>query len=124
MYVFFFLMIRRPPRSTLFPYTTLFRNTEAYELYLMGRYHFNKHTIEDWVKGIECFEKAIEIEPEYAPAYAQIGVTYVALSFFGLFPPHQTLPKGTEVVTRALKIDDQLAEAHAALANILFYYDL
>src|SRR2546430_11284520 len=60
MYVFFFLMIRRPPRSTLFPYTTLFRSTEAYDLYLMGRYHFNKHTIEDWVKGIECFEKRSE----------------------------------------------------------------
>src|SRR5712692_1187642 len=98
-------------------------NTEAYELYLKGRYYYNKHTTEDWLKGIEYFEKAVEIEPEYAPAYAQIGVTYVALSFFGLFPPHQTLPKGTAVVTRALEIDDQLAEAHAALANILFYYD-
>src|SRR2546429_4785842 len=98
-------------------------NTEAYELYLMGRYHFNKHTIEDWVKGIECFEKAIEIEPEYAPAYAQIGVTYVALSFFGLFPPHQTLPKGTAGVSPAPKIDGQLAEDHAALPDILFYYN-
>ena len=43
-------------------------NTEAYELYLKGRYYNNKHTIEDWLKGIEYFEKAIEIEPEYAPA--------------------------------------------------------
>ena len=98
-------------------------NTEAYELYLKGRYYNNKHTIEDWLKGIEYFEKAIEIEPEYAPAYAQIGLSYITLSFFGLSSPHETLPKGKEVVTRALEIDDRLAEGHAALANILFYYE-
>ena len=98
-------------------------NPEAYELYLKGRYYNNKHTIEDWLKGIEYFEKAIEIEPEYAPAYAQIGLSYLTLSFFGLFSPHETLPKGKAVVTRALEIDDRLAEGHAALANILFYYE-
>ena len=87
-------------------------NTEAYELYLKGRYYNNKHTIEDWLKGIEYFEKAIEIEPEYAPAYAQIGLSYITLSFFGLSSPHETLPRGKEVVTRALEIDDRLAEGH------------
>jgi serine/threonine-protein kinase len=98
-------------------------NTEAYELYLKGRYHYNKHTIEDWFKGIEYFEKAIEIEPEYAPAYAQIALSYVTLSFFGLFSAEETFPKGKAVVTRALEIDDHSAEAHSALANIHFYYD-
>src|SRR5437016_13136401 len=57
-------------------------NPEAYELYLKGRYYNNKHTIEDWLKGIEYFEKAIEIEQEDAPAYAQIGPSYITLSFF------------------------------------------
>ena len=98
-------------------------NPEAYELYLKGRHYYNKHTIEDWLKGIEYFEKAIEIEPEYAAAFAQIGLSYVTLSFFGLSSPHETLPKGKAVVTRALEIDDQSAEGHAALANILFYYE-
>lgn len=98
-------------------------NPEAYELYLKGRYHYNKHTIEDWFKGIEYFEKAIEIEPEYAPAYAQIALSYVTLSFFGLFSAEETFPKGKAVVTRALEIDDQSAEAHSALANIHLYYD-
>src|SRR5437879_8358721 len=98
-------------------------NPEAYELYLKGRHYYNKHTIEDWLKGIEYFEKAIEIEPEYAPAFDQIGLSYVTLSFFGLSSPHETLPKGKAAVTRALEIDDQSAEGHAALANILLYYE-
>jgi serine/threonine protein kinase/Tfp pilus assembly protein PilF len=98
-------------------------NTEAYELYLKGRYYYNKHTTEDWLKGIEYFEKAVEIEPEYAPAYAQIGICYVTLSHFGVLSPHETFPKGKAAVTRALEIDDQLAEGHSALANILFYYE-
>ena len=98
-------------------------NTKAYELYLKGRYYYNKHTAEDWLKGIECFERAIEIEPEYAPAYAQIALSYVTLSYFGLYSPHETFPKGKAAVTRALEIDEQLAEAHLALANIFFYYE-
>jgi serine/threonine protein kinase/Flp pilus assembly protein TadD len=98
-------------------------NTEAYELYLKGRYYYNKHTTDGWLKGIEYFEKAIEIEPEYASAFAQIGLAYITLSFFGVFSPHQTLPRGKAVVTRALEIDEQSAEGHAALANILFYYE-
>ena len=99
------------------------QNTEAYELYLKGRYYYNKHTTDGWLKGIQYFEKAIEIEPEYAPAYAQIGACYITLSHFGLVSPHETIPKGKAVVTRALEIDDQLSEGHAALAGIFFYYD-
>ena len=97
-------------------------NPEAYELFLKGRYYCNKHTIEGLLKGIDYFEKAIEIEPEYAPAYAEIGICCVTLSHFGLFSPHEILPKGKAAATRALQIDNQSAEGHSALANIFFYY--
>jgi len=98
-------------------------NTEAYELFLKGRYYCNKHTIEGLLKGIEYFEKAIEIEPEYAAAYAEIGICCVVLSHFGLFSPHEIFPKGKTAVARALEIDNQSADGHSAMANILFYYE-
>jgi len=98
-------------------------NTEAYELILKGRYYCNKHTIEGLFRGIEYFEKAIAVEPEYAPAYAEMGICYIMLSHFGLFSPHEIFHKGKAAATRALEIDDQSAEAHSALANILFYYE-
>jgi serine/threonine-protein kinase len=98
-------------------------NTEAYELYLKGRYFYNKYTAEDLQKGIEYFERAIEKEPEYAPAYAGIGFCYGALWYFGFFAPHEIMPKWKAVINRALEIDSDLADAHLSLASIHFYYE-
>ncbi|HEX7173900.1 MAG TPA: tetratricopeptide repeat protein [Pyrinomonadaceae bacterium] len=98
-------------------------NTEAYELYLKGRYFYNKYTAEDLQKGIEYFERAIKKEPEYAPAYAGIGFCYGALWYFGFFAPHEIMPKWRAVISRALEIDSDLADAHLSLASIHFYYE-
>jgi len=98
-------------------------NTEAYQLYLQGRYCYNKYTPDYFQKGIEYFEKAIELEPEYAPAYAGLGFCYGSLFYFGSVAPHQILPKWRALIDKALEIDDRLADAYLSRASIEFYYD-
>lgn len=98
-------------------------NTEAYELYLRGRYHYNKYTGEGWLKAIEFFEKAITEEPEYAPAYAALASVLDFSWFFSLLPAEESIAKCRAATLRALEIDDDLDEAHSALARIKFYYE-
>ena len=98
-------------------------NTEAYELYLKGLYHCNKWTEEGLRKSIEYFEKALEKDPEFAPAYAKIADYYHFSSHISLFSPHEILPKWKAAAQRALEIDEGLADAHLAMAHIYFYYD-
>ncbi|CAN5294452.1 hypothetical protein BH20ACI1_BH20ACI1_16790 [soil metagenome] len=98
-------------------------NMEVYEFYLKGRFYYNKYTVRSWRKAVEYFEKAIEIEPRYAPAYAGIAMCYGALWYFGVSPPHEIVPKWKAAANRALEIDKDLAEGHFTLASILFFYD-
>jgi len=98
-------------------------NTEAYELYLKGRYHYNKHTPEGWIRAIQYYEQAIEREPDYAPAYAAMTVALVFAWFFGVLPPRETVAKCKAAAQRALEIDDRLDESHCALGRIGFYYE-
>jgi eukaryotic-like serine/threonine-protein kinase len=96
-------------------------NTEAYQLYLKGRYHWNKRTREDLKKGIEYFNQAVEKDPNYALAYAGIADCY-GVPAIGLSPP-EAMPKAKAAAMKALSIDDTLAEAHTSLANVLLRYD-
>lgn len=98
-------------------------NTEAYDLYLRGLYHHNKHTAEGWLKALEYFEKAVEIEPNYAPAYAGIGISCVTLHIFGVLVPDEIIPKWKEATDRALAIDERLSEGHLSLATFYFYHE-
>ena len=98
-------------------------NPEAYELYLKGLYHCNKWTDEGIRKSIEYFEKALEKDPEFAPAYAKIADYYHFSSHIGLFSPQEILPKWKAAAQRALEIDEGLADAHLAMAHIYFYYE-
>ncbi|MGI8640934.1 MAG: tetratricopeptide repeat protein, partial [Pyrinomonadaceae bacterium] len=98
-------------------------NAEAYELYLKGLYHNNKHTAEGWLKGIEFFEQAIQIEPDYAPAYAGIGICCTTLYIFGVLSPGEIVLKWKAAISRALEIDDHLAEAHLSSATLNFYHE-
>jgi serine/threonine protein kinase/Flp pilus assembly protein TadD len=89
-------------------------NTEAYQLYLRGRYYFNKLTLDGMQRGIEYFRQAVGRDPNYALAYA------------GLADCHNYLGKPMEAkaaITRAIEIDDTLGEAHASLAFINLLYD-
>jgi serine/threonine-protein kinase len=98
-------------------------NTEAYELYLKGRFHYNKHTPDGWKRAIEYYEQAIEKEPDYAPAYAAMTSALVFAWFFGVLPPREAIAKCRAAADRALEIDDRLDESHAALGRIGFYYE-
>jgi TolB-like protein/DNA-binding winged helix-turn-helix (wHTH) protein len=100
-------------------------NAEAYEVYLKGRYFWNKRTRDGLTKAIEYFNRAIEKNPNYAEAYTGLGDSY-ALSGdweYGILSPQDAFPSAKAAVTKALALDDNLAEAHTSLAFILDLYD-
>lgn len=100
-------------------------STEAYQLYLKGRYFLNASTEEDFRKSIDYFNRALALDPAYALAYAGLADSYVQLGFFGSMPMNESHPKARAAALRSLEIDDQLGEAHASLAIILttYYWD-
>jgi len=98
-------------------------NTEAYQLYLKGRYWWNKRTEESLKKGIEYFNQAIAQDPSYALAYAGLADSYNLLPRYGSLPPGEAFPKAKAAATRALELDDALAEAHTSLAYASVFYD-
>ncbi len=100
------------------------RNTEAYQLYLKGRYFWNKRTGPDLQKAIDYFKQAIEKDPGYALAYVGLGDSYILLSGFGAAPPQDSFPLAEAAAKKALEIDDNLAEAHTTLGFILCVHHL
>jgi DNA-binding winged helix-turn-helix (wHTH) protein/tetratricopeptide (TPR) repeat protein len=97
-------------------------NHEAYNLYLRGRYFWNRYS-KDWVlKSIEAFKQAIAIDASYALAYCGMADAYFRLSNIHM-PPREVLPKAKEAALKALEIDDNLAEAHSSLGLLRVYYD-
>jgi len=93
-------------------------NTEAYQLYLKGRYYWNKRTKEAILKGIEYFQQAIEKDPRYALAYVGLADSYATLGVYGECPPAETIPKWKAMVAKALEIDPTLSEAHSSQAMV------
>ena len=98
-------------------------DAEAYQLYLKGRYYWNKRTRDGFKKATEQFEQAIEKDPSYALAYAGLADCYNVLSSYGIASPRESIPKGEAAATRALEIDGNLAEAHTSLANVKYQYE-
>lgn len=98
-------------------------NNEAYNLYLRGRYFWNKYHKESGLKAIELFKEAIKIDAHFALAYCGLADAFFRLSNVHL-PPREVLPKAKEAAVRAVEIDDNLSEAHASLGLVKVYYDL
>jgi tetratricopeptide (TPR) repeat protein len=98
-------------------------NSEAYDLYLKGRFYWNKRTPSDMQKAISFFEEAAEKDPNYAMAYSGVADSYALLTAYTTEPPRQLMPKAKEAALKALALDDNLAEAHASLGQITAYYD-
>jgi serine/threonine protein kinase/TolB-like protein/Tfp pilus assembly protein PilF len=90
---------------------------EAYQAYLQGRYYWNKRTEEDIRKAIVYFQQAINKDPNYALAYAGLADSYLVLSLYSSAPWQDTYRQAKAAATKALEIDDNLAEAHATLAS-------
>ena len=97
-------------------------NPEAYQLYLKGRLFRNHWTQESIQKALECFNRAIDIDPNYALAYAGKADVYSANSSVYLRPA-EAMPKAREAARRALELDDQLAEAHRSMAMVKQFGD-
>jgi TolB-like protein/Flp pilus assembly protein TadD len=98
-------------------------NPEAYELYLKGRFYWNKRTGESLKKSVEYFNQAIEQDPKYALAYAGVADAYGLMPGYSAGTPQEYFPRAKAAAKKALEIDDALAEAHASLANVLYSYD-
>jgi TolB-like protein/Tfp pilus assembly protein PilF/predicted Ser/Thr protein kinase len=96
---------------------------EAHRLYLLGRVYWNKRTEEGFKNAIALFERAIEIDPAHAPAYAGLADSYNLLGDWGYLPARDAYPRSKAAVRKALEIDEASAEAHTSLAFAHFEYD-
>ena len=96
---------------------------EAYDLYLRGQYFWNKRTPEGFRQGVEYFQKAIDKDPNYAPAYTGLADAYALMSTYGLVSHREFMPKARAAAVRSLELDETQAEAHASLALIAENYD-
>jgi len=98
-------------------------NKEAQLAYATGIFFWNKRTREGMKKGVEYFEQAIAKDPNYAMAYVGLADSYSLLANYQQCPSMECYPKAKVAVLRALEIDDELAQAHASLAQILHRYE-
>ena len=99
------------------------QNIAAYNLLLQGRYSVRKLTKDGFETGMACFRQAIELEPNYAEAYAALSQAYILLALASVTSPQQVMPIATKAATRALGINPDLAEGQLALAFVRHWYD-
>lgn len=98
-------------------------NVEAYQQYLRGRFFLNKFTPQDFERAIECFERAIDIDPGFANAYAGLADAHMLTTEMGSVPPNLGMPKAKKAAEKALSLDPMLSEAHSALGFVLLDFD-
>ncbi|HSB26277.1 MAG TPA: winged helix-turn-helix domain-containing protein [Pyrinomonadaceae bacterium] len=106
-----------PTRTTSSP------SYEAYDLYLKGQYFWNKRTVEGFQKAIDYFQQAADKDPEYARAFAGLANSYALLGGYSGVPQSKFIEKARAAALHALAINEQLPEAHCALALIVQNYD-
>lgn len=94
-------------------------NTEAYQLYLRGRYHWNRRTPDDISRSVDYFQQAIDKDPSYALAYAALAEAYILTANYRIERPDEAYPKARAAAEKAIEIDGTLAEPHNALATVL-----
>src|SRR5882724_11048119 len=96
---------------------------EAYDLYLKGRYFWNKRTLEGFERSVEYFQQAIGKEPDYSRAYAGLSDSYALMSGYAGIPPGDLRPKAQAAAERAVELDEQSGEAHTSRALVAQNYD-
>jgi TolB-like protein/Tfp pilus assembly protein PilF len=99
------------------------KSYEAYDLYLKGRYFWNKRTEEGFRQAADYFQQVIDKDPNYGRAYAGLADTFTLMSTWYIGPQSELMPKARTAALRALQLDESLAEAHASLALIKENYD-
>jgi serine/threonine-protein kinase len=98
-------------------------HVEAYALYLKGRYYWNQRIESALTKGLECFEEAIAIDPEYVLAHVGVADSHNIFGFYDLRAPRESFPRAHEAARRALQMDPDCAPAHAAEGYALMYHE-
>jgi TolB-like protein/Tfp pilus assembly protein PilF len=96
---------------------------QTYDLYLKGRYFWNKRTAEGFQQAADYFQQSIASDPNYARAYAGLADTYALMSSWNFISQTEAIPKARTAALRATQLDDSLAEAHTSLALIAENYD-
>jgi tetratricopeptide (TPR) repeat protein len=96
---------------------------DAYNSYLLGRYYWNKRTPDGLWSAVEAFEEAIELDPDYALAYAGLADAYSIMASYGNEAPREVFPRAKEAALAALARDDDLAAGHLSLAFIQTAWD-
>jgi DNA-binding winged helix-turn-helix (wHTH) protein/Tfp pilus assembly protein PilF len=112
--------LRSSPLSSASPHHPA--NPEADDLYLKGRYYWNKRTPDGLNKAVDYFTQAIVRDPNYAQAYAGLADCYNLLREYTAMPDKEAYPRALAAAKRAVELDDNLAEAHASLGFISFYW--
>ena len=98
-------------------------NAEAYQLYLKGRFSWEKYTEEGFRKSIEHFKQAIEKDPTYALAYSGLADSYSLLGELSVSPPKESFPQARAYAEKALMLDETLADAHLSLGMVELLYE-
>lgn len=98
-------------------------NAAAYEAYLRGRFLWRQETFGSLQQAITQFQRAIELDANYAPAYVGLADSYILLGTYGFVPVDTTIPKGKAAAARALEISPKYSDAYNSLAFASFYYD-
>jgi DNA-binding winged helix-turn-helix (wHTH) protein/TolB-like protein/Tfp pilus assembly protein PilF len=98
-------------------------NAVAYQEYLLGRFFWNKRSADDLNRALEHFNRAVELDANFAEAYAGLADTYAIYPFYAVVEDNEALPKARAAATRALEIDGELAEAYTSLAYVQSQYD-
>ena len=96
---------------------------EAYQLYLKGRYHWNKRTGDGLRRGIAFFREAIESDPSFASAYSGLADCFITLGTNIPLPPHEAMPKAKAAAMKAIEINDALAEPWASLGAVRWWFE-
>jgi TolB-like protein/Tfp pilus assembly protein PilF len=112
-------MLSPEERENIEKYNT--QNPEAYNLYLKGRFFWSQRTKEGLNKSVEYFNKAIEIDPDYALAYAGLADAYNIQAWWGWLPVEEGFAKAKQMALKALEMDNNLSEAHAVLGSLYHY---
>jgi DNA-binding winged helix-turn-helix (wHTH) protein/TolB-like protein len=98
-------------------------NADAYRAYLQGRYEWSQRSEAGLKRGIERFQQAVAIDPQFAAAHSGLADSYSTLGYLSYLSPAETFPEARRHATKALELDASLAEAHASLGFVKLYFD-
>ncbi len=99
------------------------KNVQAYSLYLEGRYDAKKRSESELRNAIDCYERAIHADPNYAPAHASLADAYILLALLNEMPPREAMQRAKWAAQEAVRTGDSLSHAHSALGSVLALHD-